>query len=154
MADQATVSGNGAPSPLGAAESVVGNIAELGNDVATLAELQLRLAALDFRESLARAAWPLALGAVGLALGLGSLPVALIGLAELLAAGLAIGRGWSLLIVALAALVLASAAATIAALRLGPSFASFRRSREELERNLAWIRTVLLYSGRSARARR
>ena len=45
MDDQTKVNGDRAN---GSAEGVVGSIAGFGNDVATLAELQLRLAALDF----------------------------------------------------------------------------------------------------------
>jgi uncharacterized membrane protein YqjE len=149
MADQASVSGNGARSAEAPIEGVVGNIAEFGNDVATLIELQSRLAVLDLKESAEKALVPLATVTLATALVLASLPVALLGLGELLATALKIGRGESYLIVAVAVLVLGGLAAAIAAMRLRRSFEVFRRSREELVRNINWIRTVLMYSGRA-----
>ena len=85
MADQASVSrGNGSnihASPL----TLVGNIADFGNDIASLAELQAKLALLDAKEAANKATTPL-LGLVsGVALALGSLPVILIGLADVIA---------------------------------------------------------------------
>jgi len=155
MADQAAVrhggAGNGTArlGPEAAARGVVGNIAELGNDVATLAELQAKLTLIDLKEGTSRALIPTIVAAIAAVLALSSVPVALIGLAFLLAR--ALGRdqeGWAFLIVAGSTLILAGVAAAIAALRLGRSFESLRRSREELTRNLAWIRTVLVHSGR------
>jgi len=103
----------------GSSESVVGSIAGFGNDVANLAELQLRLAALDFKESAGRARLPLVLVGAGLVILLGSVPVAIGGLALLVAERFSIS-----------------------------SLESFRRSRDELVRNVSWIRTVLVHSGR------
>src|SRR5207248_7609 len=84
MADQATVRGgdtrtNGAPP-----EGVVGSIAEFGNDIATLIELQAKLAAIDLKESAERATLPLALTLAGLVVLVASVPVALVGVADLL----------------------------------------------------------------------
>ncbi|MEO6809667.1 MAG: hypothetical protein ABI353_11200, partial [Isosphaeraceae bacterium] len=61
MADQATL--NGGPqvrinSPL--IEGVIGNLAEFGNDITTLAELQAKLALIDLKEGGTRAAVPAA----------------------------------------------------------------------------------------------
>jgi hypothetical protein len=153
MADQASVkdghhhqraSANGAPE-----QQVVGGIAGFGSDMATLAELQAQLAVTDLKESVQKAALPLALLAGGVIALIGAVPVVLLGLAALLATALKISPGGAMLLTGGAVLLLALVVVVISASKIGPSFASFRRSREELTRNLAWIRTVLLYSGRS-----
>ena len=144
MADQASVKGGD-----GRSNGVVGSVTELGNDVATLAELQAKLAALDFKESAELAVLPLRVGAAGWAVLLGSIPVLLLGVATLLASWLKINAGWALVLVAVVVMLLAWATVEIAGMKLSRCFQSFRRSREELFRNLSWIRTVLMYSGRS-----
>jgi len=141
--------GNGSPEG-----RVVGGIADFGNDVATLAELQGKLALFDLKEFLGRALIPLALAVIGLFFVLGAVPVVLLGTAELLARALNLKAGEAMLLTGGSVLVLAGAVIVVAALRIRPSFASFNRSREELSRNLAWIRTVLLYSGLSVPRRR
>jgi len=128
---------------------VIGGIAEFGNDVATLAELQVKLFAFDLKASVDRALFPLIVSVAGLLILVGSVPVVLIGVAQLLAMAMGIHLGWALLLVGLVTLVGAAAVAAIAATQFSGSFESFRRSREELVRNLSWIRTVLTHSGRS-----
>lgn len=143
MADQASVkSGDGR------SNGVVGSVAELGNDVATLAELQAQLAALDFKESAELAVLPLGVVAAGLAVLLGSIPVLLLGVATLLESWLKMNGGWAMVLVAAVVMLLAGAAVVVAGRKLPRCFQSFRRSREELFRNLFWIRTVLVHSGR------
>lgn len=148
MDDQAKVNGNGS------GESVVGSIADLGNDVATLAELQLKLASLDFNEAKGRALIPLSLVVVGLVALLSSVPVALGGLALLVAQLLSISLGWAFLLVAGVTMLLAGVIVALAGRRLGASLESFRRSRDELVRNISWVRTVLVLSGRPVPKRR
>jgi Putative Actinobacterial Holin-X, holin superfamily III len=63
-------------------------------------------------------------------------------------------RHWALLLTAGVAIVLAVVVGVLAVPRLRKSFESFQRSREELARNVAWIKTVLTYSGRSAPSQR
>ena len=158
MADQASVSRNERKSdpasrltPEAAARGLVGNIAEFGNDVMTLAELQAKLAMIELKESTGRAVIPAGIVVVAAVLALSSVPVALIGGALLLAKVLGTGnQGWAYLIVAGIGLVLAGVAAAIAGSRLGKCVESLGRTREELTRNIAWIRTVLAYSGRPA----
>jgi len=154
MADQASVkdshphprsSANGAPE-----QQVVGGIAGFGSDIATLAELQVQLALSDLRESLQLALIPLALLVVGIIGVLGAVPVVLLGVAALLATALKISSAWAMLMTGGVVLAVAFVVVAVSASKIGPSFSSFRRSREELIRNLSWIRTVLLYSGRSA----
>jgi hypothetical protein len=48
----------------------------------------------------------------------------------------------------LGSLVLAALGGWICARWLAKSFSTFRRSSEELERNVAWIKTTLTQSGR------
>jgi len=154
MADQAAVKdGHAQPRSFdssGPEQQVVGGIAGFGSDIATLVELQATLAVTDLKESLQNAAVPLALIVVGVICLVGALPVVLLGVATVLAAALKISSGWAMLLTGGVVLTMALTIVAVAALKIGPSFSSFRRSREELARNLAWIRTVLLYSGRSA----
>jgi Putative Actinobacterial Holin-X, holin superfamily III len=152
MADQATVRDGHAPARSGAdgapEKQVLGGIAEFGNDIATLAELQARLTLLDLKECLQKLTVPVALVGAGLVAVIGALPVALVGVAGLLASALKISPAAASLLTGGVVLVVAVGTVAVAASRIPASFSSFRRSREELTRNLAWIRTVLLYSGR------
>jgi Putative Actinobacterial Holin-X, holin superfamily III len=139
---------NGAPGPASPG-SLVGNIAEFGNDVATLAELQVKLAVHDAKECANRATIPLIVVVAASVLAIGSVPVLLIGLADWIASSTRLSAGSAQLIVGLISLVLAAVAGTIALRASLRSLESFRRSKEELTRNLSWVRTVLVHSGRT-----
>ena len=150
MADQATVSrNNGATQPHASPLTLVSNIADFGNDIASLAELQAKLTLLDAKDAASKATLPVILLGGGVALALGSLPVILIGLADVLADALKVPGGVMQLGVGLMALVMAGVVAYIGLKGSTTSLGSFRRSSEELTRNLSWIKTVLIYSGRS-----
>ncbi len=141
---------NGQGNPQASPASMVGNIAEFGNDVATLAELQAKLAAYDAKDCLAKATTPAILLGVGVAFALGSIPVLLIAVADLIAGAAQISPGAARLIVGLVTLGAAGAVGYLSFRALLGSVDSFRRSREELTRNVSWIRSVLLHSGRAA----
>ena len=131
------------------AEGVIGNLAELGGDIATLAELQVQLAVADAKESAAHAAIPLVLLGAGLVFTLAALPVALIGAAMILAEAMHLNQpGWAYLIVAAVVVAATVVLVLIGLPRLTKSFATLVRSKEELTRNVAWIKTVLANSGR------
>lgn len=155
MADQASLkaAGNGTRTN-GSAESMVGGIAEFGNDVATLAELQAKLAMYDLKECVEDVAKPVLATAVGLALALASLPVILAGVGLMLAAALHVSEGLALLLTGAVVLATSGALAFVASRRMFAGLANFQRSREELVRNLSWIRTVLVHSGRTLSSRR
>ena len=86
--------------------------------------------------------------AVLVPVGIASATAGMFGLAAWLAADMGIPLSRSLLLVAAGGIVLSGSMAAFAIQRLRSSLASFRRSREEFERNLAWLRTVLVHSGR------
>ena len=149
MANQASVNGGTRVkinSPL--VEGVIGNLAEFAEDVATLAELQAKLASHDLKATISKATIPVGLMVAAAVLAVGAIPVLLIGVAELLAPLVGLSHGGSLLVVAILSLIAAAVVAFLALPRLRHSFNSFQRSREELTRNIAWIKTVLVHSGR------
>jgi putative superfamily III holin-X len=131
------------------ANSVVSNVAGFGENLLTLAELQARLSAMELRKNLVTAKIGGAVLLAGSVLAIAGLPVALAGLAELLVSELALKRGYALLIVAAAALVIGGACVASAGVWLRRKRLGFPLSAEELTRNLNWLRTVLRYSGRS-----
>jgi len=144
MARQATLNTDPATSING----MLNGIGDLGSNVVTLTTLQARLAAEDFRESATRAQPALIAAAFLVPLGFASITVGLLGLAYWMAAALAMPLGQSLLLVAAGGILVSSVVAALVIQRCRASLASFRRSREELERNIAWLRTVLTHSGR------
>jgi hypothetical protein len=150
MADQASMSRNNGNHTRATPLGVVSNIADFGNDIATLVELQAKLAALDAKDGLSRATTSLIVLGVGSVVALASLPVILIGVADLVASNSRLSVGAARLIIGLAALILAGGSAYLGLRGSTSSLESFRRSREELARNLSWIRTVLVHSGRTA----
>lgn len=168
MADQTSMRFNGpgaaagrmgaAPSTAGGANGsgagpgdVVGGLAEFGNDLLSLGELQARLAAIELKHNVAAAKLGSAVMMTGAVLALAALPIALAGIAELLVSFLGMNRGLALIAVAVASFAIAGTCIAIALGRLRGSDLGFPLTREEFARNLNWVRTVLLYSGRAGR---
>ena len=174
MADQATVKTNSpAGNRLGAIPSgpgtgptpanngnspcpgdVVTNVAEFGENLLTLTELQARLTVMELKQNVQTAKGTVAVILGGAVLGIAGLPIVLAGIAELLVSELGMKRGFALLGVAVVALAIAGSTVAIAAIRLRRSVVGFPLTTEEFTRNLNWVRTILLHSGRSVSARR
>jgi hypothetical protein len=130
---------------------MVTNAAEFGEHLLTLTELQGRLTVLELKQNIqeAKLTAPVILG--GFVLGVASLPIVLAGIAELLVSELGMKRGYALLGVALVAIALAGSCIAVAAIRLRRAVVGFPLTAEEFTRNLNWVRTILLHSGRSSR---
>ena len=138
-------------SPVTSIGELLDGIGGLGSDVMTLASLQAKLAAEDLQES-SRRALPAVVASVGLLLmGLASTTVAFLGVAQWLTVerGMALWQG--LLVVAGGGVLLTLLLAVLAWRGFRSSVSTFRRSREELERNIAWIGTIAAHSGRSSK---
>jgi hypothetical protein len=127
---------------------VIEGVSSFGTDLATLAALQMRLAACDLRAS-TKAATPIVAGLTVFGTIAGaSAAVGLAGVALWLATLLNIQAGVVMMVVALIGLVISGVGAALLVRSLSRSFSYFRRSQEELERNLAWVKTTLIHSGR------
>lgn len=151
MADQ-TVLNKGADGPAQKPKTnsngLMGSVESFGNDLATLASLQAKLAAADARESLLKAL-PSVVGlGVLVLLLIGGMAAIVAGFAVWLAEALHLGLGVSLMLVGLGCLILGALFSLLCLRLLSKSFTAFRRSSEELERNLAWVKTTLTQSGR------
>ncbi len=144
MAHQTTVN-NGFGSSV---SEIVTDIGELGNNVVTLATLQAKLAVADLHESARRALPAIVASVILIPLGFASLTVGLIGVGYWLTAYWGISLSQAMMLVAAVGFVFTAMLTVFAVQRLRVSFVSFRRSREELERNLAWLSTVMMHSGR------
>src|SRR6516165_2428514 len=134
--------------PLGSRDrqgnGVIEGVSSCGNDLATLAVLQLRLAVCDLRES-AKVAIPILAGLMAFTLtATSSAVVGLAGTALWLATILSVQVSIVMMVVALVGLVISILGGALLARALSRSFTYFRRSQEELERNLAWVRTTLV----------
>ncbi|MHB0958539.1 MAG: phage holin family protein [Pirellulaceae bacterium] len=123
------------------------DVSDLAHDVVTLGELQVQLLAEDVRAMMRSARrWAIVLVAACL-LALGSLPIIVLGLAYLLAwTGLDLAL--SMLIVAIAFLVLTAVVAALSVRRLKTAAEPLGRSWHELQKNVAWIKRTLANGGR------
>jgi len=129
-------------------EGVIGGVSSFGADLATLATLQAQLAACDMRDC-AKQAVPSLAGLIAFGtIGVASTVVGLAGLALWLAEVFQARPGITMMVVAIAGLVISALAAFFLTRTLSRSFTYFRRSQEEFDRNFAWIKTTLVYSGR------
>jgi hypothetical protein len=135
---------NHPPGPTG----VVQTLGEVGNDIMNLAELQAKLVALDAKEAVSRASLAVIAIAVGLVIAAASVPVALLGMADIVARTFQIQPGWAMLLTAAVALLFAGMIVGVFTRQIPEALKTFRRSKEEFERNLAWLRTVIVHSGR------
>lgn len=152
MADQKTM--NGATSGMSATtESVGGSLQDFVGDLAELGELQFKLMRRDAQAGLKQAGPSLMAVGVGLCVILSGVFVAITGLAEALAALGSLSRPAAFLTVGFGAVIVGSLASWFLLGRIAAAGENFRRSTEELVRNVAWVRMVLTESGR-ARPRR
>ena len=134
--------------------NVVASFSGLAHDAVELAELQSELLSLDTAAAWRRIRVGVVLTIVGGCLLLGCLPVVLLTIAEALVEF----AGWSQTAALAAAggggLLVAAGILTVAWFRLKTMLASFERSREELTRNLAWIKSSLRQKSTPQRGQR
>jgi len=130
------------------ASTMVSSVAGFGENLLTLGELQARLTAKEFVQNCHAAKNAGALGLAGFVLAGGSVPIVLLGIAELLVSELAMKRGYALLSVAGAAILIGGLSVAFAGSWLRRKQLGFPVAGDELTRNLNWVRTVLRYSGR------
>jgi hypothetical protein len=129
--------------------NVTASFADLTHDIIELGELQAQLLMCDVKKTTREARTSLVLFAIGLGLLLGCVPIVLIALAELLI--------WQFewlppVAYAVAAIVgLLGCAATLYTgyMKIKTGFETLGRSREELNRNIAWLKTTLKNRGKS-----
>jgi hypothetical protein len=127
------------PPPNGVAKGM----GELMHDIVSLAELQFELFRIDCRDGLKRMLIPVALllsAGIGAA---GAVPVALIFMAEFLAQVAGLSRAASFSIAALSGFIVAVAMGVVGWFSIRGVVRVFARSRDELTRNMTWIKQAL-----------
>jgi hypothetical protein len=100
MVDQASVNGHGTARESDSSSAEFESVAEFVDDLASLAELQAKLAAADFKDAARKSVIPIMLTVVGLTVVVASVPVAFLGAGWLLASALKIHQGWAMLLTA------------------------------------------------------
>jgi hypothetical protein len=131
-------------------KGVANDMGELTHDMLSLAELQFELFRSDCRKGLKGLLVPVALLLFAGIVAAGTVPVALIFLAELLAQAAGLSRAVAFLIAVLGGFLAAAALGTVGWSRIRGVGRVFARSREELTRNMTWIKQVLKRPGPSA----
>jgi hypothetical protein len=136
--------GNGpTPSP---SDGVAKDMGELTHDIVSLAELQFELFRKDCREGLKGLLLPIASLLLAGIVAAGTVPVALIFVAEMLAQAAGLSRATTFSIASLGGFGVAAALGVAGWSRIRGVARVFQRSREELTRNMTWIKHVLKQS--------
>jgi putative superfamily III holin-X len=123
--------------------TVAKSVAGLAHDAIQLAELQTELLMHDLRESGQRTRTSLVCGMIGMCLLLGSLPVILIALAELLAGQLGWPQSAAYAAAAVVGMAISATAFAMAYSRFKQGIFTLENSREELTRNIEWMKLQL-----------
>ncbi len=123
--------------------NVTSSFSELTHNAIELAELQAQLFSLDVKETSQSAGISIALVIGSVCILLGTIPVVLIAIAQLLVEKL----GWPLSagygVAALIGIVASTVIGAAAYARFSNGIATMKRSREELNRNIAWLKSNL-----------
>ena len=122
---------------------VAKGMSELTHDIVWLAELQFELFRIDCREGLKRLLIPVALLLFAGIVAVGTVPVALICIAEFLAQAAGLSRAAAYSIAALSGLIVAVAMGVVGWSYMRGVVRVFERSHEELTRNMTWIKHAL-----------
>ena len=127
---------------------MMNNVAGFGENLLTLGELQARLTAIEIRQNLDSVKNGGALFVAGSIVAICSLPVVMVGVADLLVSELGMKRGYAILSVATTAIVIAGLCIVVARSWLRKKPFGFPLASEEFARNMNWLRTILRHSGR------
>ena len=119
------------------------DMGELTHDIVSLAELQFELFRNDCRGGLKGLLLPVALLLVAGTVAVGTVPMALILLAELLVQAAGLSRAAAFALAALSGLIVAVALGVVGWSQLRGFGRVFQRSREELTRNMTWVKHAL-----------
>jgi len=132
---------DGAPSS--APKGLAGDVREFAHNVLTLAELQAHLFVADVQECGQRIMIPGIVLICGVVLGMACFPLALVVLALFLVQLFEVTYAMGFLIAFAAGAVLSALLVAIGYLQVREHAILLQRSREELRRNLNWIKKVL-----------
>lgn len=141
MVHQKELNTNGRTPP--SAAKVAESFSGLAHDAIELAELQARLLKLDAQAAARNGGASAALAVLAVCLLLGCMPVALIALAETFVARFDWSRPGAYAASAAIGIALSAGAGFAAWQRIRTALASLQRSRDELNRNIAWIKSNL-----------
>lgn len=119
------------------------DVGEFAHDVFTLAELQAQLLAADVRECGQRVLVPGVVVLCGVVLGLSCFPIALAALALLVIQAFGTSYAAGFLTAGVLGAVSSALLCIIGCLQVRKRAAVLRRSKQELVRNLRWIKKVL-----------
>ena len=123
--------------------NIAASFSGLAHDAIELAELQAQLFALDVKTTSEKTRTSLVLAVAGACTLLSSVPVGLFALGELFRYMFGISEPAGFGLATLVGIVLSTVLMTAAWSRLKSGQVSMRRSREELSRNLAWVKSNL-----------
>jgi hypothetical protein len=149
MVDQAQVNPNIGRTEL-PPRAVARSTAEFLHDVTTLVELQGKLTLLDLREGVAKLLVPAGLVLVGIAVGLGCVPIALAALALTLSTYTTLPPPACFGIALAVGIILAAALTIPSLMALKHGVRMFDRSFYEWGRNRKWIKDTLKRLGQSS----
>lgn len=131
--------------------NVAASVSEMAGDAVELAELQAKLLACDLKASAQNARTSLVLAIVGLCTLLSSVPIALMALAEVLVDQLNWSPAAGYAMAAVVGLLVSALAIGVSYVRFQKGLLSLERSREEMNRNIEWLKAQLSRSGKRTR---
>jgi hypothetical protein len=130
--------------------NVAASVSDLTHDVIELSELQMQLLALDAKQSVEKARMVVLLAVIGVCLLLGVIPVALLTIAAMLVQFLEWSIAAATATATLIGLVITGGVLGIAWAQVKQGMVSLNRSRDELRRNVAWLKSTLKTRGHAA----
>jgi len=130
-------------SPQAPPQGVAKGMGALAHDILSLAELQLELFRVDCREGLRQIMIPVALLLFAGIVAVGTVPIALILVAEFLVQIAGLSRAAAYSIAAMSGVIVALAIGVVGWSYLRGVVRVFERSREELASNMTWIKHAL-----------
>lgn len=128
------------PSP---PNGVAKNMGELTHDIMSLAEFQFELFRIDCREGVKQMLIPVGLLLLAGSVAVGTVPIALVCIAEFLVQATGLSRAAAYAIAATGGFIAAAAVGVAGWFSIHALARVFERSREELTDNMTWIKRAL-----------